>query len=179
MLSGRIKFLLQSLIRYYSCNITFDHNADNFEVMVATSGAQLLPEDAVEKLLQDLLPLTTILTPNLPEAKLLLRKANVNSKDPQTPDDLVKMAKALQKLGPKYVLLKGGHIPLTKDRKISTELTEDNIVFNVLAGPEVVETFETEYLKSKNTHGTGCSLACEYYTRCPSTPITDLYAKPQ
>jgi hydroxymethylpyrimidine kinase/phosphomethylpyrimidine kinase len=134
--------------------------------MVATSGAQLLPEDAVNKLLQDLLPITTILTPNLPEAKLLLRKANVDFKEPNKPDDLVDMAKALQKLGPKYVLLKGGHIPLTKDRKISADGAEDNIVFNVLAGPDGVETFETEYLKSKNTHGTGCSLACTYGACC-------------
>jgi hydroxymethylpyrimidine kinase/phosphomethylpyrimidine kinase len=132
--------------------------------MVATSGAHLLPEHAVEKLLQDLLPITTILTPNLPEAKLLLRKANIAFKEPETPDDLVEMAKALQRLGPKYVLLKGGHIPLTKDRKVSAEIAGDNIVFNVLAGPDGVETYETEYLKSKNTHGTGCSLACTYNT---------------
>jgi hydroxymethylpyrimidine kinase/phosphomethylpyrimidine kinase len=142
--------------------------------MIATSGAQLLPEDAVQKLLQELLPVTTILTPNLPEARLLLRKAKVNYTEPQTPDDLVGMAKALQKLGPKYVLLKGGHIPLTKSREISTERAEDNIVFNVLAGPDGVETFETEHLKSRNTHGTGCSLACTCISRCfsPFHPLT-------
>jgi hydroxymethylpyrimidine kinase/phosphomethylpyrimidine kinase len=130
--------------------------------MVSTSGAQLLPEKAVAKLLQDLFPLTTILTPNLPEARLLLRTAKIAFKEPQTPDDLINMAQSLQALGPKYVLLKGGHMPLTKARKISTEDAEHHVVFNVLAGPEGFKTFETEYLHSKNTHGTGCSLACMF-----------------
>jgi hypothetical protein len=148
--------------------------------MIATSGAQLLPEDAVQKLLQDLLPVTTILTPNLPEAKLLLKTANVDFAEPQTPDDLIKMAKDLQKLGPKYVLLKGGHSPLTKDRKISAEQAENDIVFNVLAGPEGVETFETKYLISRNTHGTGCSLACTCTALWPvSFPSTNVIAKPR
>ena len=49
-------------------------------VMVSTSGAQLLPTKAVKTLLSDLLPVTTILTPNLPEAKLLLREAGLSTK---------------------------------------------------------------------------------------------------
>ncbi|KAF2431201.1 thiamine biosynthesis protein-like protein (Thi-4) [Tothia fuscella] len=128
-------------------------------VMVATSGAQLLPEKAVAKLLQELFPLTTILTPNLPEAKLLLQTAKVAFQEPHTRDDLIHIARALQKLGPKYVLLKGGHVPLTKDKTISKHDAEYHIVFNVLAGPEGYKSFETEYLRSRNTHGTGCSLA--------------------
>lgn len=129
---------------------------------MSTSGAQLLPEDAVTKLLHDLFPLTTILTPNLPEAKLLLRIAGEAFDEPQSVEDLIDIAKSLQDLGPNYVLLKGGHTPLTKDRRIARNVVDNHVVLNVLAGPEGIKTFETEYLKSKNTHGTGCSLACMF-----------------
>jgi hydroxymethylpyrimidine kinase/phosphomethylpyrimidine kinase len=132
-------------------------------VMVSTTGAQLLPQDAVNSLLKELLPLTTILTPNLPEAQLLLREAGqpgASSDTPQSTQDLVNMAKALQKLGPKYVLLKGGHLPLTKDDKISQSDTDHHIVYNVLASNDAVHIITNDYQRSKNTHGTGCSLAC-------------------
>jgi hydroxymethylpyrimidine kinase/phosphomethylpyrimidine kinase len=130
------------------------------EVMVSTSGAILLPESAIDTLIQRLLPVTTVLTPNLPEAKLLLERVHGEYAEPKSCDDLVQMAKELQKLGPKYVLLKGGHIPLTRDRKITKDEAEYHIVFNVLAGTDGINTLESEFLNSKNTHGTGCSLAC-------------------
>jgi hydroxymethylpyrimidine/phosphomethylpyrimidine kinase len=149
-------------IRYPYMPHCIQSTANHLEVMVSTSGAQLLPEEAVRTLLGKLLPITTILTPNFAEGKLLLKEANVPFKEPETPEDLVEMAEALQRLGPKYVLLKGGHMPLTKDRKISVNRAEFHIVFNVLAGPDGVEIFETEYFQSKNTHGTGCSLACTF-----------------
>jgi hydroxymethylpyrimidine/phosphomethylpyrimidine kinase len=62
-------------------------------VMVSTSGAQLLPENAVQILLKDLLPITTILTPNLPEAKLLLKEAGTPFASPKSTNDLTQMAK--------------------------------------------------------------------------------------
>ncbi|KAF2133320.1 hypothetical protein P153DRAFT_372957 [Dothidotthia symphoricarpi CBS 119687] len=128
-------------------------------VMLSTSGYQLLPQDAVITLITTLLPLTTILTPNLPEAKLLLETAHVDSKDPENVDDIVAMARRIQKLGPKWVLLKGGHLPLTKGRVVSKEESEREVVVNVLVGEHEVTVLESEYLKSENTHGTGCSLA--------------------
>ncbi|KAF2398490.1 hypothetical protein EJ06DRAFT_544160 [Trichodelitschia bisporula] len=128
-------------------------------VMVSTSGAQLLPDDAVDRLWRELLPVTTILTPNLPEAKILLERANLPFEEPETPEDLVGMAKALQTLGPKYVLLKGGHMPLTIDRKVSRNEEDKHIVFNILYGELKAVIMESEYLNSRNTHGTGCSLA--------------------
>lgn len=134
---------------------------------MSTTGAQLLPEDAVQTLLEELLPCTTILTPNLPEAQLLLKHSNATCEDPQTVDDIVKMAQTLQKLGPKYVLLKGGHLPLTKDRLVSTEEADRHMVFNVLCGEDQTVTLESDYLRSKNTHGTGCSLACWYRLNAP------------
>ena len=130
--------------------------------MVSTSGAQLLPEDAVSTLIKELLPLATILTPNLPEAKLLLQIAGISFKEPDDVDDIVDIARTIQKLGPKYVLLKGGHLPLTKGRLVSKDEADRHVVLNVLYGDGNATLMETEFLKCKNTHGTGCSLACEY-----------------
>ena len=132
--------------------------------MVSTSGSQLLPEDAVDTLIRELLPLTTILTPNLPEAQLLLRSTGVASNDPQNVDDLVEIAKSIQQLGPKYVLLKGGHLPFTKGHIVAKGDAEQHVIFNVLYGDGRSTLIENKYLKSRNTHGTGCSLACEYFS---------------
>lgn len=131
------------------------------QVIVSTSGAHLLPESAVSTLIDKLLPLTTILTPNLPEAELLLKTAGVDTKSPQNVDDITAMAKSIQRLGPKYVLLKGGHLPLTKGRLVSKGEEEREIVLNVLVSEDEVTMMESEYLHSRNTHGTGCSLACK------------------
>jgi ATP-dependent RNA helicase DDX5/DBP2 len=132
--------------------------------MVSTSGSQLLPHEAVSTMIRNLFPLTTILTPNVPEAKLILQKANVGFKDPENVDEIIEMAKQIQALGPKYVLLKGGHLPLTKGRLVSKGGDEDEIVLNVLVGEGTVTVMESPYLKSRNTHGTGCSLACKWFS---------------
>jgi hydroxymethylpyrimidine kinase/phosphomethylpyrimidine kinase len=129
--------------------------------MVSTSGSQLLPPAAVSTLIEKLLPQTTILTPNLPEAKLLLQTAGVQVNDPENVDDIVAMAHKLLGLGPKWVLLKGGHLPLTKGKVVSRDESEKEIVVNVLVGESGLTVLESKYLKSENTHGTGCSLACE------------------
>lgn len=130
--------------------------------MVSTSGSTLLPESAISLLIQSLLPLTTILTPNLPEAELLLKTAGSYLQSPENVDDIITIAKGIQKLGPRYVLVKGGHLPMTKGRLVSKDEAERHIVLNILVGPEDdVFILETEYQKSRNTHGTGCSLACK------------------
>lgn len=133
--------------------------------MVSTSGSQLLHTEAVKTLIQDLLPLTTILTPNLPEAKLILETAGVSFDEPENVDDVVAIAKLIQTLGPKYVLLKGGHLPLTKGGMVSERDAEHEVVVDVLVGEGRVSLMESAYLRSRNTHGTGCSLACEYEWR--------------
>jgi hydroxymethylpyrimidine/phosphomethylpyrimidine kinase len=97
----------------------------------------------------------------LPEAKLLLKTAGVTFKEPENVDDIVEIAKLIQKLGPEYVLLKGGHLPLTKGRLVAKDEASQHIVLNVLYGQDTAVLIENDYLKSKNTHGTGCSLACE------------------
>lgn len=129
--------------------------------MVSTSGSQLLPEKAVKELREKLLPITSLVTPNIPEARLLLKDAGLDVAEPANLNDLISLAKKISSMGPKAVLLKGGHIPLTKDRQVAKSAEESAIVIDILYDSETDATslFDTEYLISKNTHGTGCSLA--------------------
>ncbi|KAI0195109.1 Phosphomethylpyrimidine kinase-domain-containing protein [Xylaria flabelliformis] len=129
-------------------------------VMVATTGAQLLPAKAVDELRTLLLPLTFILTPNVPEAKLLLTSGGETLQDIQRIEDLENLAQQLRALGPKWVLVKGGHVPFKKDGTTATSPEQRDIVIDVLLGPEgSTIRIESPYVDSKNTHGTGCSLA--------------------
>ena len=127
--------------------------------MVSTSGAQLLPHDAVRVLRKRLLPLTTILTPNIPEATLLLRDAGIHQKETQSLEDAKALAKLVHKLGPKSVLLKGGHIPLTRGYERPRGGKEPSIVVDILYDGKDFTLIQSKYLDSRNTHGTGCSLA--------------------
>jgi len=107
-------------------------------VMVAKSGDALLHDDAVASLIDKLLPLASLLTPNIPEATRLLSLDHGLA--------LVEQGKALLALGPKAVLLKGGHAdgPICCDYLI----TDNKIV-----------KFESPRLGTGNTHGTGCSFS--------------------
>ncbi|KAJ5974197.1 Phosphomethylpyrimidine kinase type-1 [Penicillium waksmanii] len=128
-------------------------------VMISTSGSQLLPEKAVKELRTKLLPLTTILTPNIPEAQLLIKDAGDEAPEPADLAGMISLAKQIRSLGPKAVLLKGGHLPLTKDHKTAQTPQDGTIVVDILVDEDTTTLFETEFLVSKNTHGTGCSLA--------------------
>ncbi|WPH02779.1 Hypothetical protein R9X50_00564700 [Acrodontium crateriforme] len=128
-------------------------------VMVATSGAQLLPEEAVKTLCDDLFPITYILTPNIPEANLILKVAGCPPVEVNDLDGMKKLAAAVHSLGSRYVLLKGGHIPLTREHKVATSDDEKKLIVNIIYGEGICECIELEYQKSRNTHGTGCSLA--------------------
>jgi hydroxymethylpyrimidine kinase/phosphomethylpyrimidine kinase len=130
-------------------------------VMVATTGAQLLPGKAVRTLCDELLPRTYILTPNIPEANIILKESGQPAMDVQDLDGLKNLASAVLKLGPKFVLIKGGHIPLTPNYTVAKSDGEKKIVVNVLAGQGKSEVIESAYQSSRNTHGTGCSLACK------------------
>jgi len=110
-------------------------------VMVATSGDRLLPADAVDALRTRLIPLAAILTPNLPEAAVLL------SEPLATSDAAIEsQGRRLLSLGCSHVLIKGGHGHGSEsiDYLISANATVP------LAGPR---------LATQNTHGTGCSLS--------------------
>lgn len=127
--------------------------------MISTSGSQLLPEKAVKELRTKLLPLTTVLTPNIPEAQLLIKDAGDEAPEPTDLAGMISLAKQIRSLGPKAVLLKGGHLPLTKDHKTAQNPQDGTIVVDILVDGDTTTLFETEFLVSKNTHGTGCSLA--------------------
>ncbi|EER40015.1 phosphomethylpyrimidine kinase THI20 [Histoplasma capsulatum var. duboisii H88] len=129
-------------------------------VMVSTSGSELLPAEAVNIVQTKLLPFTTIVTPNIPEAILLLQGSGAAAKDPENLEDAIQIAKQIHTLGPKYVLLKGGHMPLTASfQRGTTPDQQPSKVVDVLYDGQEVTLFENEFLTSKNTHGTGCSLA--------------------
>lgn len=132
-------------------------------VMVSTSGSHLLPETAIKDLLALLIPRATILTPNIPEAKLLLSHAGISSKEIENLEGLIEIAKQVQALGPTYVLLKGGHLPLRKDGSVAKNEEDRERMVDILYGEGTVVRIESVYLRSRNTHGTGCSLACEFF----------------
>ncbi|APA08217.1 hypothetical protein sscle_03g029870 [Sclerotinia sclerotiorum 1980 UF-70] len=128
-------------------------------VMISTSGTQLLPSIAIRHLRELLLPYTTVLTPNVPEAKLLLSDAGKFVEEPKNLDDLKNIAKEVQSLGPRYVLVKGGHLPLRKDGTVATKEEEKELMVDILYGEGVITEIRTKYQNSRNTHGTGCSMA--------------------
>ncbi|KFN48973.1 bifunctional hydroxymethylpyrimidine kinase/phosphomethylpyrimidine kinase [Arenimonas composti] len=109
-------------------------------VMVATSGARLLAEDALDALRRRLLPLATVLTPNIPEAELLLGHAIPDADAADAALD------ELLALGPKAVLLKGGHLP------------EDGPMRDRYVDARGRRVFTHPRLE-RNGHGTGCTLA--------------------
>ncbi|WP_118132595.1 bifunctional hydroxymethylpyrimidine kinase/phosphomethylpyrimidine kinase [Oceanicella sp. SM1341] len=111
-------------------------------VMIAKSGDRLLQEDAVEVLRHVLLPRATMLTPNLPEAAALLGRA-----EPIRREEMPEVAEALRALGPRAVLLKGGHL---EEAEASPDL---------LATPEGQTWLDGPRHATRNTHGTGCTLS--------------------
>ncbi|KAH0558676.1 hypothetical protein GP486_004677 [Trichoglossum hirsutum] len=128
-------------------------------VMVSKSGAQLLPKNAVQALREELLKFTTVFTPNVPEAQVLLQDAGQTIADPRSLEDIIDMAKRIHALGPRYVLVKGGHMPLHKDPSDIRGEHGRQAVVNVLYGNDEITLIEMDYINTKNTHGTGCSLA--------------------
>ena len=138
--------------------------------MVSTSGSHLLHEDAIRVMREQLLPLATILTPNVPEAMLILSDAGIHAEAPTSVDDLVNIAKTVQSLGPEYVLLKGGHLPLRNSGVMASVESEKELVVDVLYGAGAFIRIDSAYQTSKNTHGTGCSLACK--SKHPFIPMS-------
>jgi len=110
-------------------------------VMVATSGDRLVGQDAVDAIRADLLPLTALVTPNVPEAAALLDRPPAESVD-----GMVEQAHALLRLGPGAVLLKGGHLGGAE----SVDVLVD-------AGGTVVT--RRPRVTTSSTHGTGCTLS--------------------
>ncbi len=109
-------------------------------VMVSKSGERLLKEDAENTLIEKLLPLSYLLTPNIPEAEI------ISSMEINNIDDVKKSAEKIVALGAGNVLIKGGH--LIQDKAI-----------DVLYNGKEYTIFESDKIDTKNTHGTGCTLS--------------------
>ena len=128
--------------------------------MISTTGHRLLPLDAVSLFRLKLLPHATVLTPNIPEAKLLLEDAGEPPTKLEDISDIIQCAQAIQRLGPKVVLLKGGHMPMTHELMLAAKESEKQLAVNVVVSDGIIYQLSEPWSTSNNTHGTGCSLAC-------------------
>jgi len=148
MLSSKeiVSCVASKLAEYKVENIVVD------PVMVATSGDVLLKEEAIESITRLLLPLATIVTPNIPEASKL-----AHLKDIDGVEKMKEAAKEIAKFGPKYVLVKGGHLGSGNGSSIDTPKTAVDVLYDCRSGE--FHLFEAEMIPSNNTHGTGCTLA--------------------
>ena len=128
-----VEAIAKSLEKYEAKNIVLD------PVMVATSGAVLLKEEAMDSLINRLIPLADVITPNIPEGEILAGMKIKNEDD---------MKKAAEIIGEKYncaVLLKGGH--------------KVNDANDLLYRKGDFKWFLSERIDNNNTHGTGCTLS--------------------
>ena len=131
--SELIRVIGDRLRYYHAKNVVVD------PVMVATSGSALMKTDAVQTLTEELFPLATLITPNIPEAEIL-SGLTIESKED--------MLTAANKIGATYgcaVLLKGGH-----------SINDAN---DLLFADGEVYWFEGKRIDNPNTHGTGCTLS--------------------
>ncbi len=128
-----IETVASKLQEYAATNLVVD------PVMVAKSGDRLLAEDAVAALRDQLLPLALVVTPNLPEAAVLLGRSVEHESDMES------AVRDLHDLGSRYVLLKGGH--LAGD---PVDLLYD--------GKQIIE-LRSPRIPTRHTHGTGCTYA--------------------
>jgi hydroxymethylpyrimidine/phosphomethylpyrimidine kinase len=128
-----IKAIAWQLRKYKTDNIVVD------PVMVSKSGFHLLNPDAKDALVKELLPLAYITTPNIPEAEV------ITGMTIKTHSHMEEAAKIIHSMGPKNVLIKGGHL-----QGDSTDILFDGTDFVY---------FNAKRINTKNTHGTGCTLS--------------------
>ncbi|MEK6711654.1 MAG: bifunctional hydroxymethylpyrimidine kinase/phosphomethylpyrimidine kinase, partial [Nitrospinota bacterium] len=132
--SGVIEAVARKVQQYRLRHLVLD------PVMVAKSGDRLLAPEAREALAGLLLPLAEVLTPNIEEARDLL-----GGKPARNVEEMQEAARALHRMGPRYVLLKGGHL---------TQGAAD-----VLFDGKAFTIFEGRRVDTPHTHGTGCTLS--------------------
>lgn len=128
-----ISVIAEKLTAYQAENIVVD------PVMVATSGSRLINEDAVSTLKEKLLPLATLVTPNIPEAEVL---ADMKI---ESPEDMIRAAEKISKAYSCAVLCKGGH-----------SMNDAN---DLLYYDGKYQWFKGKRIHNPNTHGTGCTLS--------------------
>lgn len=110
-------------------------------VMIAASGARLLREEAVAMIRNELIPLATVVTPNIPEAEVL---AGIDIKSSAGMEEA---ARLIHRMGARYVIVKGGHMEADDS---SDDLLFDGTAFHVFSAPRIATT---------SNHGTGCTFA--------------------
>ena len=109
-------------------------------VMVAKGGTKLINNEAIDEIKKKLMKKILLITPNIPEAELLTN-TKINSLN-----DMIKAGQLLINLGAKNVLIKGGHL-------------KSNEINDILLNKKIIKIFKNKKYKSKNTHGTGCTLS--------------------
>ena len=109
-------------------------------VMVAKGGEKLISIKSIRHLKKLLFPLCTLVTPNIPEAEVLTGYSIKNKRD------MIKAAKKILNMGSKNVLLKGGHL-------------KNKMIFDILVTKKEVKIFSKKKIKTRNKHGTGCTLS--------------------
>ena len=129
-----VKKVLESIKKLKTKKIVLD------PVMVAKGGARLVDEDAINFLKTNLIQKVNLLTPNIPEAEVLTGVKIKNR------EDMILSAKKLINMGVKNVLIKGGHLKTKKVEDIFLNKSD----FKIFTSPRY---------KTKNTHGTGCTLS--------------------
>jgi len=141
-----IKSVLKSLKKIKVKKIILD------PVMVAKGGTKLLSKKSINILKLKLIKNVSLVTPNIPEAEILTKTKII------TVEDMINAAKVLKRMGAKNVLIKGGHL--------NSKLMRD-----VLLNKNKILIFKNNKIKTKNTHGTGCTLssAITAYYSCGKT----------
>ena len=132
--SNVIKSVISSLNKIKTKKIILD------PVMFAKGGAKLISNNSIKHLKKLLLPLCTIVTPNIPEAEVLTGYSILSK------TDMIKAAKKIINMGAKNVLLKGGHL-------------KNKMIFDILVSKKEIRIFPKRKIKTKHTHGTGCTLS--------------------
>lgn len=132
--SSELIRVIADRLRYYNAKkVVLD------PVMVATSGSALMKTDAVQMLIKELLPIATLVTPNIPEAQVL------SGLTVETKEDMMTAAKKIGDTYPCAVLIKGGH-----------SINDAN---DLLYEDGEYRWFEGKRIDNPNTHGTGCTLS--------------------
>ena len=132
--SSIIKCVYRILKKYKLKNVVLD------PVMIAKGGTKLINNNSIIFLKKLILPLSYIVTPNIPEAEVLTGYKILNK------EDMIRAAKKILNMGSKNVLLKGGHL-------------KNRMIFDILVTKKETKIFTKRKIKTKNTHGTGCTLS--------------------
>jgi len=139
-------------------------------VLVSTTEHSLMRDGGVRAYREALVPLATVVTPNLREAATL---CGVDVGDVTTIEHMTTLAREILALGPRYVLVKGGHFAARREPRDDAVLGDavlgdvvlGDVVPDVLVGRDVDEVFEGPRVLTTNDHGTGCSLSAALCAR--------------